>query len=98
MPAESVGPDESRVPTGPAAAGTADTRAGPGGGRTGSAGGDLGGTLGAVGRGAPVVSPRPGVSRPLAVRCRGGWPGGLGGGTSGRGSVPRRPGCSSIYG
>jgi hypothetical protein len=56
-----------RVPHCLVTRGSADARAGPGGGKDGGAGGDLGGTLAAVGKGAPVVSPRPGVSRPLAV-------------------------------
>jgi hypothetical protein len=60
----------------------------------GGAGGNLGGTLAAVGKGAPVVSPRPEVSRPKAVLIRGGWPGGLVGGTPEAGSVPRPPGAA----
>jgi hypothetical protein len=39
--------------------------------KDGGCGGTVGGTLVAVGRGAPVVSPRREVSRPKAVRCRG---------------------------
>jgi hypothetical protein len=51
-----VGLSGRRVPR--RVAGAAAASGGPGGGRKGGAGGNLGGTLAAVGRGAPVVSPR----------------------------------------